>query len=137
MTDLLTLHKERTKLAAAEARAKEKAEIAAAATAAKEEEILTLLREQREKGLAATAKMKDGTTYTEADRKPWAPAGGGFEEKVKAELIRLELTEFLGRTKYGELKSEFGSPSELPGKLSDLVMQGHAYYLSVTGGKKK
>lgn len=94
-----------------------------------EAEILRLLAMQREQGLAPTAKMRDGTVYTEAHRTPW---DGLDHAAVIATLAKLKMLEFAGRPKYGEMKTEWATIEKAPKALRPLLVQKDVPYLSIT-----
>ena len=94
-----------------------------------ESEILRLLAMQREQGLAPTAKMKDGTVYTEAHRTPW---DGLDQPAVIQALIKLKMPEFLGKPLYGQMKTEWGKVEDAPKALRELLIVKDVPYLSVT-----
>lgn len=96
-----------------------------------ETEILRLLAMQRENGLAPTAKMKDGTVYTEAHKHPW---DGLDRSQVTAALIKLKMPEFLGAPLYGQMKSEWSETAAAPKGLRELLVVKDIPYLSVTKG---
>jgi hypothetical protein len=96
-----------------------------------ESEILRLLAMQREQGLAPTAKMKDGTVYTEGHRTPW---DGLDQPAVIQALIKLKLPEFLGNPLYRQMKTEWGKVEDAPKGLRDLLIVKDVPYLSVTKG---
>lgn len=128
------LHRKRL---AAQAKEDEIAEQLKAATAkrkAVEQQLLDAVRAKQEQGLATSERMADGCLYSLGNRRPWGPVDKSRAAEVTAELIHLGRTEFLGQPKYGELKTEYGSPNQLPGKLKNLVVQGDAFFLSITGG---
>ena len=86
---------------------------------------------QREQGLAPTAKMKDGTVYTEGHRTPW---DGLDQPAVIQALIKLKLPEFLGNPLYRQMKTEWGKVEDAPKGLRDLLIVKDVPYLSVTKG---
>lgn len=96
-----------------------------------ETELLRLLAMQREQGLAPTAKMKDGTVYTEGHRTPW---DGLDQPAVIQALIKLKLPEFLGNPLYRQMKTEWGKVEDAPKGLRDLLIVKDVPYLSVTKG---
>ena len=129
---LAALHRKRLLAQAKEDEAAEKAKALTAKRKAIEDQILTVVRAKQEQGLAASERMKDGCLYSLGNRRPWGPVDKERVGEVTAELVRLGRTEFLGSPKYGELKTEYGQPDQLPGKLKDLVVQNDAFYLSIT-----
>lgn len=129
---LAALHRKRLLAQAKEDEATEKAKALSAKRKAIEDQILTAVRAKQEQGLAPSERMKDGCLYSLGNRRPWGPVDKERVGEVTAELVRLGRTEFLGSPKYGELKTEYGQPDQLPGKLKDLVVQNDAFYLSIT-----
>lgn len=94
-----------------------------------EEEVLRLLAIQREQGLAPTARMTDGTVYTEVHRTPWDGVDHG---KVLAALAKLGHLEFAGKPKYGEMRTEWAELKAVPTGLRKLLVVRDIPYLSVT-----
>ena len=132
---LADLHKARIRQSAKEAKAKERLAEEKAKTEVLEAQILVALAKRREQGEAPTAKMKDGTTYTEAHRTPYGPITPESKGDITAELVKLDLLEMLGAPLYGQLKTEYPSTRDLPGKLGDYIVEKSIPYLSITEGK--